>query len=619
MSKLIKVLNDLTINKIAAGEVVEGPYSVIKELIENAIDAKATNITVEIKEGGKKYIRISDNGAGIYHDDIEVAFMRHATSKIIDLEDLDTISTLGFRGEALASIASVSHVEIVTKPKDQNYGISVNIVGGKILSKKEVGCPDGTTIIVKNLFFNTPARLKFMKSPQAETTKISEMLSRLSLSKPDIVFKYINNNNIMFTTPGNNNLGQTILSILDKDLFKNLIPLNESTNDITIRGFISQPTYVRGNRSYEILFVNNRYIKSKLIYKAIEDAYKEKLPINKFPICILNIEICPRHIDVNVHPAKTEVKFHNDTDIYNLIYNAVINKLSEKTTLSKLTFENKQFNNKSSNDVDNTRKSEDYLDTSFNENKSTYTTYNNNKPIETQISLKGVHNTNEFREIKDMNIESAVTEKNFDDSHQEITQKNFLDNLLYNYRVVGQLFNTYIILEKDLSMYLIDQHAAHEKLVFNQMLQEFNNGSIVTQSLLEPKILELAHEDFLVVTQHIDRFQKLGFKMECFGHNTIIIREVPLIMGVPRDYSFLIELLDQLKSENYSDTYFNETIIRKSCREAIKANDRLNISEITKLIDDLSSLEPPLTCPHGRPIILSLSKYEIEKSFKRIQ
>ncbi|MCC5909890.1 MAG: DNA mismatch repair endonuclease MutL [Clostridiaceae bacterium] len=619
MSKLIKVLNDLTINKIAAGEVVEGPYSVIKELIENAIDAKATNITVEIKEGGKKYIRISDNGAGIYHDDIEVAFMRHATSKIIDLEDLDTISTLGFRGEALASIASVSHVEIVTKPKDQNYGISVNIVGGKILSKKEVGCPDGTTIIVKNLFFNTPARLKFMKSPQAETTKISEMLSRLSLSKPDIVFKYINNNNIMFTTPGNNNLGQTILSILDKDLFKNLIPLNESTNDITIRGFISQPTYVRGNRSYEILFVNNRYIKSKLIYKAIEDAYKEKLPINKFPICILNIEICPRHIDVNVHPAKTEVKFHNDTDIYNLIYNAVINKLSEKTTLSKLTFENKQFNNKSSNDVDNTRKSEDYLDTSFNENKSTYTTYNNNKPIETQISLKGVHNTNEFREIKDMNIESAVTEKNFDDSHQEITQKNFLDNLLYNYRVVGQLFNTYIILEKNLSMYLIDQHAAHEKLVFNQMLQEFNNGSIVTQSLLEPKILELAHEDFLVVTQHIDRFQKLGFKMECFGHNTIIIREVPLIMGVPRDYSFLIELLDQLKSENYSDTYFNETIIRKSCREAIKANDRLNISEITKLIDDLSSLEPPLTCPHGRPIILSLSKYEIEKSFKRIQ
>lgn len=331
MSKAIKVLNDLTINKIAAGEVVEGPYSVVKELIENAVDADATAIVIEIKEGGQKYIRISDNGIGIYEEDVETAFMRHTTSKIVTAEDLNHVKTLGFRGEALASIAAVSQVQITTKPKDQMYGISLEISGGNIISKQEVGTPDGTTIIVRNLFFNVPARQKFMKSPQAEAAKIGEIVTRLALSRPNISFKYINNNNIMFTTPGNNNLEQTIISIMDKELVKNLLPVKASNEYIKIHGYISQPTFARGNRNFEIFFINGRYVKSALISKAIEDAYKEKIIIHKYPICILNIDIDLSLIDVNVHPTKAEVKIQNEKLLYQLLYDAVISILSHSS------------------------------------------------------------------------------------------------------------------------------------------------------------------------------------------------------------------------------------------------------------------------------------------------
>ncbi|AKL95386.1 DNA mismatch repair protein MutL [Clostridium aceticum] len=619
MQKAIKLLDNLTINKIAAGEVVEGPQSVVKELIENAIDAGATNIVVEIKEGGQKFIRVTDNGAGIYEEDVAAAFMRHATSKIQYLEDLNAVLTLGFRGEALASIAAVSQIQMVTKPRDQLHGISIDMVAGNITNKKQVGCPDGTTIIIKNLFFNTPARLKFMKTPQSDTTKIGEIMSRLALSQPHIAFKYINNNNIMFTTSGANHLDQTILSILDKELFKSLIPIKAEKQDMALEGYISQPTYVRGNRNYEIVFVNGRYIKSKFLYRSIEEAYKEKLPINKFPVCILNLKIHPSFIDINVHPTKTEIKFHKEEVVYDLIYHSISSSLVKSTLVPKLLLQNKQ----KSPTVDTT-----FLNPPLRENKSIYSTHNNNKPNSLQISFEEKEDKYEVNAekpvIPTIKSASSTLQKDFvslqeDELHLETTQENFLGSLLNNYKVIGQLFDTYVIIEKDLCMYLIDQHAAHERLVYNKMLQAFHRDQVPTQSLLAPNVLELSHEDFLFITQYIDGFKKLGFNIEIFGNNTILIREVPLIMGTPRDFDFILKIIDELKQDHLNEDYFNETIIRKSCREAIKAMDKLHVSEINALIKDLSTIKPPLTCPHGRPILLSLTKYEIEKHFKRIQ
>lgn len=614
MSNRIKVLNDLTINKIAAGEVVEGPHSVVKELIENSIDANATNITIEIKDGGQSYIRVSDDGIGINEKDVKTAFLRHATSKINTIEDLNSLYSLGFRGEALASIASVSQIKVITKPRNQSYAISMEIINGEIINQKQIGAPDGTTIIVKNLFFNTPARLKFMKSPQSETRKISEIISRLSLSKPEISFKFINNNNIMLTTPGNNNIDQTIISVLDKNLYKSLIKISDVNNFMELNGYISQPTYIRGNRNLLIVFVNGRYVKNQTIYKAIVDAYKEKLPINKFPVCILNLKINPELIDVNVHPTKIEIKFDEDVEIYEFIYNIIKYSLSQNVIVPTIIFDK---NNSSKDNISSNLHTKS-LSTSFQERREEYNASDNyNQPIIDTI----IDNDSEQLDLNDYkaDIQSKINYNNNYINEKEITQKNFLNNILTDYKIIGQLFSTYIILEKNLFMYLIDQHAAHERLVYNKLLEEYKNNNVTRQKLLKPEVLELTSEDYIFIIEHLNKFINLGFNIEIFGTNSIIVREVPLIMGKPRDFQFLFQIIDELKNEVYNEVHFNETIIRKSCREAIKAMDKLTTSEIHQLIKDLSKIDPPLTCPHGRPILLSLSKYEIEKNFKRVQ
>ncbi|NLM04779.1 MAG: DNA mismatch repair endonuclease MutL [Clostridiales bacterium] len=614
MSNRIKVLNDLTINKIAAGEVVEGPHSVVKELIENSIDANATNITIEIKDGGQSYIRVSDDGIGINEKDVKTAFLRHATSKINTIEDLNSLYSLGFRGEALASIASVSQIKVITKPRNQSYAISMEIINGEIINQKQIGAPDGTTIIVKNLFFNTPARLKFMKSPQSETRKISEIISRLSLSKPEISFKFINSNNIMLTTPGNNNIDQTIISVLDKNLYKSLIKISDVNNFMELNGYISQPTYIRGNRNLLIVFVNGRYVKNQTIYKAIVDAYKEKLPINKFPVCILNLKINPELIDVNVHPTKIEIKFDEDVEIYEFIYNIIKYSLSQNVIVPTIIFDK---NNSSKDNISSNLHTKS-LSTSFQERREEYNASDNyNQPIIDTI----IDNDSEQLDLNDYkaDIQSKINYNNNYINEKEITQKNFLNNILTDYKIIGQLFSTYIILEKNLFMYLIDQHAAHERLVYNKLLEEYKNNNVTRQKLLKPEVLELTSEDYIFIIEHLNKFINLGFNIEIFGTNSIIVREVPLIMGKPRDFQFLFQIIDELKNEVYNEVHFNETIIRKSCREAIKAMDKLTTSEIHQLIKDLSKIDPPLTCPHGRPILLSLSKYEIEKNFKRVQ
>jgi len=623
MNKEINILDDLTINKIAAGEVVESPYSVVKELIENAIDAGASTITLEIRDGGKKYIRITDNGVGIKEEYVEKAFMRHSTSKITNIDDLNNISSLGFRGEALASIAAVSQVEIITRPEEQQYGMLMEIVGGKTEVIRMIGCPIGTTIIIKNLFFNTPARLKFMKSNNAETMKITEIITRLSLSNPSISFKYINNNNIMFTTPGDNTLSQAILSVFDKDTFKNLVLLEQNDLGMNLQGYIGQPNFVRGNRNLQIIYVNGRYVKNKLISKAIEEAYKEKIIINKHPICILNLNIDPSIIDINVHPAKIEVKFEKEELIYEFIYRSIISTLERNTTIPKLIAvkqknEHNRYvdqyyaptmveNKKQSNNKENISSIEDIV---INEAKEKYIQASGKRYVQDS----GIKPTNDFIDSKNNEEQLAIT-----CVEEDTVQFSFLNTLLEQYKIVGQIFNTYIVLEKDQSMYLIDQHAAHERLLYNKFLEEIKSEKVASQRLLEPQVIELSNEDYMLLFNKIDLFFKLGFQIEDFGTNAIIIREVPMILGKPKNFSFIYDILDEVTNNNNIDSYFEDTIIKRACKEAIKAKDRLDHSEIKKLIDEIHTLTPPLTCPHGRPILLTMSKYEIEKHFKRIQ
>ncbi|HZJ76367.1 MAG TPA: DNA mismatch repair endonuclease MutL [Oscillospiraceae bacterium] len=583
MNKKIEMLDNLTINKIAAGEMIEAPHSVVKELVENSIDANASMITLEIKEGGKKYIRVTDNGVGISEEYVEQAFMRHSTSKITGVDDLNSIASLGFRGEALASIAAVSQVEMITRTANQAHGMMIEVTGGKIETVKKVGCPVGTTVIVKNLFFNTPARLKFMKSNSAETMKISKTITLLSLSNPGIIFKYINNNEIIFTTPGDNVLSQTILSVLDKDTFKNLIFLEEES-DMKLWGYISQPNFVRGNRNLQIIYVNGRYIKNKLISKAIEDAYKEKVIINRYPVCILNLNIDPSETDINVHPSKTEIKFEKGEQVQEFIYKAIAETLEKDSVIPKLQVTEDKYQEEQISDL-------------------------------IPISPAEIGNPEEIME--DMDATGDVLINEIDENYTK--QSSFLDALSSQYKIIGQIFNTYIILEKEQSIYLIDQHAAHERLLYNRFLKEIEDENIVSQKLVEAKVLELSNEDYILLSDNMDLFIKLGFHMEDFGINAVIIREVPMILGKPQDFSFIYEILDEMRNDDKITGHFEDTIVKRACKKAIKAKDKLDHHEIKQLVEELHTLVPPLTCPHGRPIILTMGQYDIEKHFKRIQ
>ncbi len=455
-----------------------------------------------------------------------------------------------------------------------------------------------------------------MKSNNAETMKITEIIIRLSLSNPGIAFKYINNNNIMFTTPGNNILSQAILSVFDKDTFKNLIFLEENKLNMKLHGYIGQPSFVRGNRNLQIIYVNGRYVKNKLISKAIEEAYKEKIIINKHPVCILNLNIDPSILDVNVHPAKTEVKFEAEEQIYDFIYKSIISVLQQNTTIPNL--------------IAVKSKPENYIDIRQNFVPVTPVEYQKQKNIsENASAIKNVLiNETQGKYIQDSDtggISQPIDDKNNEEQLQincleeDIVQFSFLNTLLDQYKIVGQIFNTYIVLEKDQSMYLIDQHAAHERLLYNKFLEEIKNEKVVSQRLIESKVLELSSEDYMLLSNNMSIFRKLGFEIEDFGINTIIIRQVPMILGKPQNFSFIYEILDEVRNNNNIDNYFEDTIIKRACKEAIKAKDRLDYSEIKKLIEEIYTLTPPLTCPHGRPIILTMGKYEIEKHFKRIQ
>lgn len=641
----IHKLDPYTSNKIAAGEVVERPAAVVKELVENAIDSGANQITVEIRKAGKQYIRVTDNGSGIHPEDIGLAFERHATSKIKAIQDLFAIESLGFRGEALASIASVSMTELITKTADQEMGIRVELAGGKQNHTEATGCPKGTTVIVKELFFNTPARQKFMKANATETGHITDLVNKLAISHPTIRFKYLVDQKELFTTPGKGDLLNTLLNIYDKKMVQQLIPVQEDGNTVNIKGFISNFEYTRGNRQMQMFFVNGRYIKSKVLAEALALAYKSRLPVNRFPACFLMLEIDFGAIDVNIHPAKTEIRFDEEHLIKQHVYQILKKHLLQYNQVPQVA-------------LSSTERQKD-LPVQLPREPVAATQPSRIKPIERPSRgdrvyekpapySKPVIQTPPSRPIELAShktetkpLEQDLIQKKVDpfldqyfkkpqaapEKEEQVILKiqterrlNEKETAYDDLRMIGQLFNTYLLAEKEQQLYLIDQHAAHEKILYEQFRAEYKASRIIKQILLEPIIIDLDHAQVPVVSSHFDDFQRLGIQMEMFGDRSVIIREVPMLFDRPASKAFAEQLLDSLVDDPLGKDLFEykqERIILESCKSAIKANDAIAMPEITELIKGLKQLDDPYTCPHGRPIMIQISKHEIERKFKR--
>ncbi|MDD3840335.1 MAG: DNA mismatch repair endonuclease MutL [Clostridia bacterium] len=581
MERRIKVLDQATINKIAAGEVVENPSSVVKELVENSIDAGSSSITVEIRNGGIPYLRVTDDGIGIVSQDIHLAFERHATSKIKEADDLENINSLGFRGEALASIAAVSQMEIITKSQADDAGTALTIEGGKVVSKKSVGCPEGTTVVVRNLFYNTPARLKYLKTPSRETGQITEIINKMILSKPDIAFKYINNGKTMLVSPGDGNLLNAIAVIYGKDVIQDLVSIDYNCELFQMKGYIGKPGISKPSRRFQNIFVNHRYVKSHAISDAINSAYKTMVMINKYPFAVLYIYFPAEKIDVNVHPAKMEIRFDKQSVICQMITVQIRKALLNSVTTFK------------SPNISNFAK----------ELKKTY--------VPVQVEKKAIN-----KKIDNIGLNCIKHEKLEDNIKVSDQYKP-----IYDYKIIGQIFATYIIVEEGDKVYLIDQHAAHERLLFEKYKHMYKTSNVNRQLLVTPIVEQLPGQYMQIYKDNTQLLERLGFYAEEFGINTVSIREVPVFVHNDKIKSLFLDILDILLNDKTvdADDLVEKKIITKACKAAIKANDKLNSAEIIELLNKIRSSKIPPTCPHGRPILIEITKYELEKKFKRIQ
>jgi len=680
MSGTIKQLDNNTINKIAAGEVIESPKSIVKELVENSIDAKADEVIIEIKNGGKKFIRITDNGVGIKKDEIEDAFKRHYTSKINTADDLDSLHTLGFRGEALASIAAVAKVEIISRTAVDISGTKLVIEGGKTILKEDVGCPIGTTIIITDLFYNVPARLKFLKSDVSESTNINEIVVCLSLCAKNVSFKYINNNSTVFKTPKSTNMINALSSLYDRDMVSSLIEVNYESEYVKITGYTTNLNYYRGNRKYQLLFVNDRFIKHKRANFFIEAAYNTLLPKDKHPACFLKIDIDTNLIDVNVHPAKTEIRLKDEEKFLNELKSAIYKALKQINLVKEIKSETivkkpfQQNEHKSSISLEEIfikpDKNVEYKDHKFNEDLFSDLTLKkfdnsiNGSIIENIRSEENEINNIEFYQeadiLKEDNQNYIIEEKSeektlftlFDNNFTNIennidntkiveqlgfetnsveviecydeTSINHVDKTtISQLNVIGMLFNTYILCESSLTneLYIIDQHAAHERINYEKYLSQIENRTIILQELLIPEVINLSYEDYYLAINNKDFFEKIGLPIESFGINDILINSIPLIFIDVNVRELFFTILDSMKEvkKNSSLDLEMSKIIKNACVKSVKAGDNLHAMEIKRLIGDLANTKSPYTCPHGRPTIIKMTKYEVERMFERIQ
>lgn len=697
MSK-IHVLNQDTINKIAAGEVIERPMAVVKELTENAIDAGAGAITVEVKDGGKALIRMTDNGVGMNEEDVRLAFTPHATSKIDDAEDLLRVSTLGFRGEALASISSVSQLEMVTKTRNELMGCRYEADGGKERTLEAVGCPDGTTILVRNLFFNTPARLKFLKSSPTEAGYINTLIERLALSHPDISFRFINQNQTKLHTSGNGNLKDVIYHIYGKDITSNLLEVDASEVSCQVKGFIGKPIISRGNRNYMNYFINGRYIKSSTIHKAIEDAYQPYTMQHRYPFTVLHFTVAPELVDINVHPQKMEIRFSDAQGIYQSVYHAISEALKHREFIPEVSlaspasqpasqkgqntakpvrepemFEKKRMQSvqileeikkqdqilkqqgmmresavygkqdsavaskgmDAASDMEQTKaagnavpnmgqtKAAGNVASNIGQTEAAGNTVpdigqkeaaGNAAPNigQTEAVESIVQNTGHINEVK-YNVHNPVQETFFDKGIlSEQAQKEV--------KIIGQVFDTYWILQYDNAMYMVDQHAAHEKVLYERFMKQFSEKKPMVQLLQPPVVLTLTMQEEQAVKEHMSVFEELGYQIEPFGGREYVVNGVPAHLPQIGNEELLKEVIDAMVDEHSRPTpdILKDKIASMSCKAAVKGNNRLPREQMEELLRELMTLENPYHCPHGRPTMIKMTKTELDKKFKRI-
>ena len=627
----ITLLDQATIDKIAAGEVVERPSSVVKELVENAIDAGSSAVTVEIKDGGTTFIRISDNGSGIDPADIKTAFLRHSTSKIRSVEDLLTISSLGFRGEALSSISAVSMVELLTKTKDAVCGIRYVIEGGKEKSMEEAASPDGTTFFVRNLFYNTPARKKFLKSSMTEAGYIHELMIRLALSHPEISFKFINNGQTKLHSSGNHNLKDVIYQVYGREIASNLVEIDTIENGIHIKGYIGKPSVFRGNRNFETYFVNGRYIKSNIIAKGIEDAYKGYLMQHQYPFCVLQFEMDSSDLDVNVHPTKMELRFSNQQALYDFVFRTVREGLDRKEYIPQVTVDEPKrpaVSEPVKKEVPPQERNLDYFLAQMRERvKADYASREekeNKSPYQQKFEKQPVQKIAEPKPVVQPKAETPQPKKQVEVSEpqqMELFDKKLLaEESIKEHKIIGQLFETYWLVEFDEKLFIIDQHAAHEKVLYERTLKGLKNKEHTSQMLNPPLVISLSMQEEALLKKYMQHFTDLGYEIEHFGGMEYQICAVPGNLYNINKKELFIEILDNLSelSGRNNPEMILEKIASMSCKAAVKGNMKISRMEMESLIKELLTLDNPYQCPHGRPTIISMSKYEIEKKFKRI-
>lgn len=633
----INVLPKEIYQLIAAGEVVERPSSVVKEMIENSLDAGAKNITIEIKNGGSTYIRITDDGCGIERDDVRKVFISHATSKISKKDDLNSIATLGFRGEAMASISAVSKVELLTKAENEEIGTRYEIAGGEELEFDDAGCPNGTTIVVRDIFFNTPARMKFLKKDVTEGNQVAGIVDRMAISHPDISFRFIRDGKQVLITSGNGDLKSTVYSVLGKEMSDSLMSVDYSFNDMRITGFVSKPTASRKSRAGQYFYINNRIVKSKTAMAALEQAYKNTIMVGRFPACVLNIELNPAQVDVNVHPAKTEVRFANEKPIFDLVYYAVKTAIENDRTVKEVEFkENPIYRQESKNVYQN------------NDNKSFQAKFDffkkkDEPPSQQVIKTKPRENFWQVEAPKpeykiardekpkprvDINIEYEEPEENSTakskDAPKErdiekvvITDEKDNENVIPNFKLIGEAFKTYLIVEIENELYFIDKHAAHERMNFERFKAQ---ATVETQMLLAPVVVNLTKDEFIAISENVELIKKCGFELEEFGESQIIVRAIPSLVDGDSVKDLMLEIAQKLlehKTDILPDK-IDWIYHSASCRGAVKAGDYTSRQEQEMFVKKLLSMPNIRFCPHGRPVFIKMSKYDIEKQFGRV-
>lgn len=633
----INVLPKEIYQLIAAGEVVERPSSVVKEMIENSLDAGAKNITLEIKNGGSTYIRITDDGCGIERDDVRKVFISHATSKISKKDDLNSIGTLGFRGEAMASISAVSKVELLTKAENEEIGTRYEIAGGEELEFDDAGCPNGTTIVVRDIFFNTPARMKFLKKDVTEGNQVAGIVDRMAISHPEISFRFIRDGKQVLITSGNGDLKSTVYSVLGKEMSDSLMSVDYSFNDMRITGFVSKPTASRKSRAGQYFYINNRIVKSKTAMAALEQAYKNTIMVGRFPACVLNIELNPAQVDVNVHPAKTEVRFANEKPIFDLVYYAVKTAIENDRTVKEVEFkenpiyrqepknvyqnnDNKSFQAKfdffkkkdepPSQQVIKTKPREDFWQVEAP--KPEYKIARDENPkarVDINIEYE------EPEEISTAKSEDAPKERDIE--KVVITDEKDNENFIPNFKLIGEAFKTYLIVEIENELYFIDKHAAHERMNFERFRAQ---ATVETQMLLAPVVVNLTKDEFIAISENVELIKKCGFELEEFGESQIIVRAIPSLVDGDSVKDLMLEIAQKLlehKTDILPDK-IDWIYHSASCRGAVKAGDYTSRQEQEMFVKKLLSMPNIRFCPHGRPVFIKMSKYDIEKQFGRV-